>query len=97
MKKNLKKNYNISENIYLYILKLDIYLKGYKIPKVEYEVYYPFFENNMTKLDLSYRENETIDILIPFDLSNDEIDKYNSSSDFYNNICYTITSDNKLI
>ena len=97
MKKNLKKNYNISENSYLYILKLDIYLKGYKIPKVEYEVYYPFFENNMTKLDLSYCENETIDILIPFDLSNDEIDKYNSSSDFYNNICYTITSDNKLI
>ena len=93
--KKLKEKYNISENNNLYILKLDIYIDGYKNPKVEYEVYYPFNENNMTKLDLSYCENIKVDISIPIILSNDEIDKYNLSSDLYNDICYTLTSDNK--
>ena len=50
----LKWFYNISINDSLYIIKLDIKEEGMKIPKIEYEVYYPFnSSNNLTKLNLS--------------------------------------------
>ena len=44
----LKLNYNISLNNSLYIIKLDIQEDGMKIPKIEYEIYYPFDSNNFT-------------------------------------------------
>ena len=50
----LKEIYNIPLNDDLYIIKIDVYLEGIKIPKVEYEVYYPLYDdNNLTKLNLS--------------------------------------------
>ena len=36
----IKEAYNISKNESLYILKIDIKQDGYKIPKIEYELYY---------------------------------------------------------
>ena len=63
------------------------------IEKVEYEVYYNFSSNNLTKLNLSFCEGIKVDISIPRDIPNSEIDKYNKSSGFYNDICYTFTSD----
>ena len=46
----LKNQYNISENESLYILKMDIKQEGYKISKMQYEVYYPL--NGDSKLHL---------------------------------------------
>ena len=46
----LKNKYNIPRNESLYILKMDIKQEGYKIPKIQYEVYYPL--NNDSKLCL---------------------------------------------
>ena len=43
----LKKVYNISQNESLYILKMDVKQEGYKIPKIQYEVYYPLIQNCM--------------------------------------------------
>ena len=37
----LKHHYNIPEKESLYILKMDVKQDGYKIPKIQYEVYYP--------------------------------------------------------
>ena len=51
---NLKKAYNISQNDSLYILQIIYQEEGMKIPKLEYEVYYPFNINNrdnLTKLN----------------------------------------------
>ena len=87
----LREKYNISQNDSLYILKLDTLMDN--IQKVEYEVYYPFSLNNLTMLDLSICKNITIDISIPIEIPINEIDKYNASSDFYNDICYTLTTD----
>ena len=47
----LKNAYNISNNESLYILQIISKEEGMKIPKTEYEIYYPF-NNNLTKLDL---------------------------------------------
>ena len=87
----LKEKYNISKNDTLYILKVDVLIDSIK--KVEYDAYYPFFSNILTKLDLSICKDIKIDISIPMEISKDEIDKYNISSDLYNDICY-ISSEN---
>ena len=72
----------------LYILKLDIDEEGKKTPKVEYEVYYyPENSTNLELLDLSLCANTRIDIIKPINIDQNEIDKYNTSSDYYNNIC----------
>ena len=87
----LKDDYNISQNDSLYILKADLVID--QIHKVEYEVYYPFSPNNVTQLNLSNCEDIKIDISLPFDIPKGEICKYNKSSECYNSICYTTTSE----
>ena len=63
-----------------------------KIPKIEYEIYYPFYNNNnLTKLDLNLCQGTKIEILIPVEI-NDILDKSNSKSCYYNDICYEKTS-----
>ena len=76
----------------MYILKIDVKQAGLKIPKIEYEVYYPLFGRELIKLNLTVCENSKIDLSIPVILS-DSLDKINSSSDYYNDICYTYTSE----
>ena len=88
----LKEHYNIPFNKSLYILKVDVFQEGMKIPKVEYEVYYNLNGLNLVKLDLTVCENMKIDISLPVSMDED-IDKLNSSSAYYNDICYATTSD----
>ena len=88
----LKNEYNISMNDSLYILKIDIPVDN--IQNIEYEIFYNFSANNLTKLNLSVCKNIKIDILIPKDIPFNEIDKYNKSSGYYNDICYTVKNDN---
>ena len=87
----LKKEYNISNNSYLYIFKIDIKEEGYIIPIIFYEVYFPFNDNNMTQLDLKFCEEEKIEVSIPVSIEED-LEKYYSTSDYYNDICSTTTS-----
>ena len=62
-----------------------------KISKVEYEVYNINNENNFMLLNLSLCKNVKIDISIPVEI-NDNIDKYNASSGYYNDLCYQTKS-----
>ena len=90
----LKNKYNISKNESLYILKMDIKQEGYKIPKIQYEVYYPLNKDSkLCLLNLSICEDTKIDIYLPLIL-NGSLDKYDPNSDFYNDICATYTSEN---
>ena len=57
----LKTEYNISNNDSLYILQIISKEEGMKIPKIEYEVYYPFKNNNLTKLNLVSCKDTKID------------------------------------
>ena len=89
----LKDNYSISVNDSLYILQIISEEEGMKIPKVEYEVYYRLFNNNsFTKLNLEVCQYTKVEISIPVK-TKDIIDKYNASSDYYNDICYKATSE----
>ena len=63
-----------------------------KTSKVEYDVYCKIFGTNLIKLNLTVCLNSKILIYIPFNMSEKE-DKYDSNSGYYNDICYTTTSE----
>ena len=89
----LKYNYNISNNDSLYILEFIYEEEGMKIPKVEYEIYYPLNnDSNLTKLDLNYCQGTKVEIAVSVKLDYD-IDKHNASSGYYNDLCYKTTSE----
>ena len=88
----LKNVYNISKNETLFMRKIDVKEEGMMIPKIEFDVYYKLNGTNLVEMNLSYCSNTKIDIRIPIKIT-DNIDKYNSSSGYYNDICYTTTSD----
>ena len=88
----LRKFYNISDNESLYIKKIDINQEDMKTLKVEYDVYAKLFGKNLIKLNLTACENSKISISIPI-IINDQLDKFNISSGYYNDICYTATSE----
>ena len=89
----LKDNYNISKNDSLYILQVITEEEGMKIPKLDYEVYYPLNNSKeLTKLNLALCENTKIEISISVKI-NDLLDKYDPNSDYYNDICSKATSE----
>ena len=87
----MKVNYNISLNDSLYLLIVNTKIEN--IPKVEYEVFYPFSSNNFSTLNLSFCKDMRIDISFPVDISINDLDKYNKSSGLYNDICYTLKTE----
>ena len=66
--------------------------EGLKIPKVEYDVYYRQNGTKLVKLDLSYCSNVKVDLSVPIKIT-ENLDKFNTSSGYYTDICYTATSD----
>ena len=89
----LKNKYNISKNSSLYMIQIISGEEGMKIPKVEYEIYYPLYNNNdLKKLDLSLCKGTKVEISIAVKI-NDSLDKYNLSSGYYNDICSKTTSN----
>ena len=88
----LRNYYNISVNESIYIKKIDINQDDMNTLKVEYDVYARLFGNNLIKLNLTVCKKNKISILIPI-VINENLDKYNSSSGYYNDICYTTTSE----
>ena len=89
----IKDKYNISKNSSLYMIQIISEEEGMKIPKVEYEVYYPLYNSNdLKKLDLSFCKGSKVEISIAVKI-NEPLDKYNLSSGYYNDICSKTTSD----
>ena len=88
----LREKYKINDNEVLYMKKIDIKQEGMKIPKIDFDVFYKTSKGNLEKLDLSICEKSKISLLMPVIL-NESLDKLNSSSGYYNDICYIATSD----
>jgi len=88
--KQLRKNNNLDNNTLL-MLKLDIYENGLLIPIIEYEVY-----NSKTKeqIELKTCKNVKINLNIPVIIDENNIFQYNSSHEYYNDICYSYTKNN---
>ena len=88
----LKEAYNISENEILFIKKLDIIQDGLMIPRVEYDIYSKLNGTNLVKLNISFCKNSKIEISLPLILT-DNLDIFNMSGRYYNDLCYSATSD----
>ena len=87
--KLLKEAYNINENKSLIILKYEKLTNNSYEKNVEYEVYSP---STKRKLNLNICKNVKIDINIPSKLDENNLFKYNSSSEYYNDICFPHTT-----
>ena len=88
----LRNFYNLSDDKILYMKKIDIKMPGMKIPKVIFDVYCKLNDTNLIKLDLSICENNRVEISMPIKID-ENLDKLNSSSGYYNDICYPTTSE----
>ena len=89
---NLLRNYyNKTNNESLYMIKRDISEEGMKTKKVDFDIYCKL-NNSLEILNLSICEKSKISIYVPF-IVTENIDKLNSSSGYYNDICYIATSD----
>ena len=63
-----------------------------KAKKVEYNVYSKLSGNNLEKLNLDICKKTKISINVPFEINGNK-DKLNTSSGYFNDICYAATSD----
>ena len=90
----LRLNKTISVNNSIYILYIEVIENGMVIPRTEYEVYYKSDINKFETLDLEICKGIKINKSVSINISNSDLDKYNSSSAYYNDICYTTSSDN---
>ena len=64
-----------------------------QIPKVEFDVYAKLSGKNLVKLSLSVCKDAKITISYPVVIT-DNLEKLNSSSDYYNDVCYIVSTDN---
>ena len=71
--------------------KIDVVQEGLQIPKVEFDIYCKLNGSNLIKLNLSICEDSKISLSVPVKISGD-IDKLNSSGEYYNDICSKTTS-----
>ena len=90
--KKLKQNYEINENETLLIFKTNIFMEGYLIPIIEYEIY---DSKTRKQLDLNICKNMNIIILHSVDIDENNLFKKDPLNDYYNDICYTYTTENK--
>ena len=87
----LKKIYDIDESLPLIIFKIDYYSEDTLIPIVGYEIYHPL---NKSKLDLKYCEDILIKLIIPVNIDESKLYKYDPNSEFYNDNCFSYTTEN---
>ena len=88
----LREYYNLTNRDILYIKIIEVIQEGMRIPKIEYDVYSKLHGTNLTKLNATICKNTKITLSIPV-IINEAIDKLNSSSGYFNNICYKSTSN----
>ena len=82
----LRQKYGLINNETLLIFKMDLFINSSTIPVVIYEVYHPITKE---KLDLNYCKGIKIDISYPVKVNENELFKYNQSSEYYSDICWT--------
>ena len=98
----LKKEYNINDNDSLIYLKQENTNAKANEKNIQYEIYEPY---NFTKLNLSICEEETINIYVKLDLSEETRNTYellkslgydmlNINDPFYQDVCVPYKSDN---
>ena len=87
----LKTIYGIGQSMPLIIFKLDYFSPDTLIPIIGYEIYHPI---NKSKLDLSYCKDELIKLNIPVSIDDTKLFKYDPSSDFHTDSCFSYMTEN---
>ena len=77
------------EEIILY--KIEHNIEGFNIPIIEYLL---FTQDGKIQLNLSLCEEMNILLYIPVDIDENDVDKYDIKSDFYNNDCNQYSAEN---
>ena len=87
----LKEYHSMNESEKLILFKIEYNIEKTKIPIIEYQL----FTKDGEKLNLSecYDNDEDVNISIPVDINEDEEFIYNPNSDFYQDKCFTYTSE----
>ena len=88
-----KEKINENKNNSLYMFYIQVSEEGMNFPKTEYEIYSKSEDSNIEKIDLEKCKDIKISKEVSINITNENIDKYNSSSAYYNDICYTTTSE----
>ena len=88
----LRQKYGLIHNESLLIFKMDLFINSSSIPVVIYEVYHPITKE---KLNLNYCQGIKIDISYPVNVNENELFKYNQSSEYYSDICWTYTTQSR--
>ena len=89
----LKSNITSSNNN-IYILYIEMIEENMKVPIIGYEIYYQNNRGELENMDLNVCKDIKINKSVSVNITGENLDKYNSSSGYYNDICYTCTSDN---
>ena len=89
----LRNYYNLSNNETIYMKKIEIVQDGTKAKKIEFDLYSKLSGNNIKKLNSTICGKSKISINIPIEIQGN-LDKFNTSSGYFNDICYATTSDN---
>ena len=87
----LKDIYKIDKNLSLIIFKIDYYKTGLLIPVVGYEIYHPL---NKSQLNLSHCKDILVKLNISVLIEEDNLFKYDPTSEYYTDECYTYTTEN---
>ena len=72
----------------LIIFKEDYFIEEALTPIIEYKVFQFVYLGAEINLTSSCRENARIYLTIPVEINENDIDKYNHSSDYYNCGCF---------
>ena len=88
----LRNYYNISKNKLIYLKQTEIEQEGMQVKKIECDIYSKLSISKLVKLNLSVCANTKMILSVPIKIS-ESIDKLNISSGYYNDICYTTSSD----
>ena len=88
----LRDHYQIENNMSLIILKSGISLENLLMPLIKYKVFNP---KTKQSLNLTYCEKMFINISIPVLINEEDLFKHDPSSDYYNNKCFSYTTENK--
>ena len=85
----LKDIYHIKDDMPLIIVKVEYYEKSLLIPIIEYEIFHP---TEKIPLNLKYCNNSEISINIPVNIDENNLNIYNTTSNFYTDKCNPYTS-----
>ena len=88
LKENISSSSSDTNND-LYMLYIEVNDEEANIPITGYEVYYKTDDNILSNIDLGICKDIKINKSVSINITEENIDKYNLSSGYYNDICYT--------